>query len=113
MATKNTMTPSGGIFQSYRGGALGFGNPNGNPPQYRGREVFERFGDVLMLQVPGARTPVRQEVPRELTGFLGELAFRRRFQAPQRTQLTPAYTPQRTQLPQRPGAAPAPPQPMH
>lgn len=25
MATKNTMTPSGGIFQSHRGGQIGFG----------------------------------------------------------------------------------------
>lgn len=26
MATKNTMTPSGGIFQSHRGGQIGFGS---------------------------------------------------------------------------------------
>lgn len=109
MATRNSMTPSGGIFQSQRGGLIGFG---GNP-QYRGREVFERFGDILMLQVPGARTPVRQDIPTGLTGFLGELAFRRRFQTPQRTQLAPAFIPQRTQLPQRPQAAQPPHQPMH
>lgn len=26
MATKNTMTPSGGVFQSHRGGQIGFGS---------------------------------------------------------------------------------------
>jgi len=101
------MTPSGGIFQSHRGGLIGFGNP-----QYMGRERFEQIGDILMLHVPGARTPVRQET-RDLTGFLGELAFRRRMQTPQRTQLEPASISQRTQLPQRPPAAQPPHQPMH
>ena len=31
MATKNTMTPSGGMFQSHRGGAIGFGSPTTRP----------------------------------------------------------------------------------
>ena len=102
MATKNSMTPSGGIFQSHRGGLIGFGRT-----QYTGRERLEQFGDILMLHVPGARTPVRQEIPRELTGFLSDLAFLRRAQTSQRTQLMPAHIPQRTQLPQPPH------QPMH
>ena len=107
MATRNSMTPSGGIFQSHRGGLIGFGRT-----PYTGRERLEQFGDILMIHVPGARTPVRQET-RDLTGFLGEIALRRRMQTPQRTQLAPAFIPQRTQLPQRPQAAQPPHQPMH
>lgn len=120
MATKNSMTPSGGVFQSHQGIPHGFGNPDGRsqlgsliglgPTQYMGRERLEQLGQTIMLHVPGARTPVRQET-RDLTGFLSELGFRRR--TPERTQLAPALTPQRTQLPQRPQAAQPPHQPMH
>jgi len=120
MATKNSMTPSGGIFQSHQGVPHGFGNPDGRSQlgsliefgrsPYMGRERLEQFGETIMLHVPGARTPVRQD-PREYMGFLGELAFRRR--TPERTQLQPAFIPGRTQLPQPPQAAQPPHQPMH
>ncbi|MCO5385765.1 MAG: hypothetical protein NHB14_08370 [Desulfosporosinus sp.] len=109
MATRNTVTPSGGIFRSQRGGGLiGFG-----PTQYLGRERLEQFGADIMLHVPGARTPVRQET-RPLTEFLSDIAFRRAAQRPAGTPaLQPAYIPQRTQLPQRPQATQPPHQPMH
>lgn len=106
MATRNSMTPSGGIF--HRSGLVGFGNP-----QSMGRARLEQFGDILMLHVPGARTPVRQET-RPLTEFLSEIAFRRRAQSPLGTPaLQPAHIPQRTQLPQRPQVAQPTHQPMH
>jgi len=37
MATKNTMTPSGGIFQSHRGSAIGFGSPTTSPQTIQGQ----------------------------------------------------------------------------
>lgn len=109
MATRNSVTPSGGIFRSQQGGLIGFG-----PSQYLGRERLEQLGDIIMLHVPGARTPVRQET-RQLTDFLSDIAFQRRLQqTPQRTQIPgSAFIPGRTQLPQRPQAAQPPHQPMH
>ena len=107
MATRNSMTPSGGIFRSQRdGGLIGFGNP-----QTMGRARLEQIGDIFHLYVPGARTPVRQET-RPVTEFLSEITFRRRAQRPLGTPaLQPTFIPQRTQLPQRPTQPPH--QPMH
>lgn len=110
MATRNSVTPSGGIFRSQRGGGLiGFG-----PTQYLGRERLEQFGADIMLHVPGARTPVRQET-RQLTDFLSDIAWQRmRLQTPQRTQIPgSAFIPGRTQLPQPPQATQPQHQPMH
>lgn len=107
MATRNSVTPSGGIFRSQLGGLIGLG-----PTQYTGRERLEQFGQDIFLHVPGARTPVRQD-PRPYTELLSNIAYQRLLQLPaQRTgqvMQAPrgAFTPQRTQLPQ------APHQPMH
>ena len=122
MATKNSMTPSGGIFQSHQGVPHGFGNPDGRsqlgsliglgPTQYMGRERLEQFGADIMLHVPGARTPVRQET-RPLTEFLSEIGFRRAAQRPVGTPPLQPFIPGRTQLPQPPQVAQPPHQPMH
>ncbi|MEL1135767.1 hypothetical protein AAC978_11340 [Desulfitobacterium sp. THU1] len=108
MATRNSTTPSGGIFRSQLGGLIGFG-----PTQYMGRGRLEQFGQDIMLHVPGARTPVRQD-PRPVTEFLGELGFLRRAQIQPRANVPGgAFVPGRTQLPQHPQAAQPPHQPMH
>lgn len=108
MATRNSVTPSGGIFRSQRGGGLiGFG-----PTQYLGRERLEQFGADILLHVPGARTPVRQEI-RPLTEFLSEIALRRAAQRPVGTPPLQPFIPGRTQLPQPPQATQPPHQPMH
>lgn len=108
MATRNSMTPSGGIFRSQRGGGLiGFGSP-----QSMGRARLEQFGDILHLYVPGAQTPVRQET-RPVTEFLSEIGFRRAAQRPVGTPPLQPFIPGRTQLPQRPQATQPSHQPMH
>lgn len=108
MATRNSITPSGGIFRSQRDGSLiGFGNP-----QTMGRARLEQFGADIFLHVPGARTPVRQET-RPITEFLSDIAFRRAAQRPVGTPPLQPFIPGRTQLPQRPQATQQPHQPMH
>ena len=58
MATKNSMTPSGGIFQSHQGGGIGFSSPI-TPP----RTIQQQMSQDLQRQA-GERWKIQQETQR-------------------------------------------------